>query len=245
MKISIFYHGIALIVASSCNTGKDGCYTGKNNYLNQSKLEVASSAPQKNLNKPVPSSIGLPVHDTKSIDSRSFLSEEIQQTNEWSDADEQLLLAMSPVETEGNKMTAKELKTRMAEELRFVAGSTESRFADRVLNRTAKKIESKDFQAIQNLTFFDKLKAKIFGRLQSKYGQRGGMSTADILAIVSLATGVAAFAAFHGSFLFGLAAIITGAIALKKGTSRRGMAIAGIVLGAVAMLFWSGWLFVY
>ena len=245
MKNSCFFLGIALIIASSCNTGKEGCYTGKVNYPEQSKFEVASSALQINFNKAMPSSGELPVHESKPIDSRSLLSEESPQTDESSGADEPLLLVMAPVENERNEMTVEELKTRMAEELRMVAGSSESRFAGWILNRTAKKIETKDFQAKENLTFFDKLKAKIFGKLQAKYARGGGMSTADILAIVSLVAGVVAFAAFHGSFLLGLAAIITGAIALKKGTSRRGMAIAGIVFGAVAILFWSGWLFIF
>ena len=245
MKIPCFFFGIILIISSSCNTSKEGCYTGKVNYLDQSKLEVASSVPQISLKEEIASPSELPVYEATPIDNQALLSGEMEQSAGSANTDEQLLFTMAPIQNEGDVMTAEQLKTRMAEELRMVASSTESRFAGRILNRTAKKIEAKDFQAKEKLTFFDKVKTKIFGKLQAKYGRGGGMSTADILAIVSLSTGVVAFAAFYASFFFGLAAIITGAIALRKGTSRRGMAIAGIVLGAVAIFFWSGWFIFY
>ncbi len=65
------------------------------------------------------------------------------------------------------------------------------------------------------------------------------MDRADIMAIVSLVGGVLALIGyFYGTILFGIAAIVTGVLALKWGTSRRGMALAGIILGAFAILFW-------
>lgn len=69
-------------------------------------------------------------------------------------------------------------------------------------------------------------------------GKYANMSTADIFAIVSLSAGVLAIITFYGVFLFGIAGIVFGILALNRGTSRRGMAIAGIILGAFAFLFW-------
>jgi len=235
MKISFFFLSL-LIISSSCTTSKEG--QGK------SMFETASSISQINLKEETLPTNELSVYDAKTINNPVILSGELKRLKSFNSA-EPVLLTMVPVQKEENALTPEQLKTKMVEEMRMAANSTESRFAGWILNKTAKKIESKDFQTKEKLTFFDKVKAKIFGKLQAKYARGGGMSTPDILAIVSLATGVVAFAAFHASFLFGLAAIITGAIALKKGTSRRGMAIAGIVLGAVAILFWSGWLFIF
>ncbi|MDZ4845428.1 MAG: DUF4190 domain-containing protein [Chitinophagales bacterium] len=243
MKNSFFALFFAVFLVTSCNTGKEGCYTGNANYGNKSKLEVASSMPKISSREAAPISSELQASGDEA-NTPLLLSDEIQQS-ESAQQEEPVFLTMASVQNEGTAITAEELKTRMAAELRMVASSTENRFAGRILNRTAKKIETKDFRTKEKLTFFDKLKTKIFGKLQAKYGRGGGMSTADILAIVSLSTGVVAFAAFYASFLFGLAAIITGAIALRKGTSRRGMAIAGIVLGALAIFFWSGWFIFY
>ncbi|CAN5380547.1 hypothetical protein BH09BAC1_BH09BAC1_21500 [soil metagenome] len=86
-----------------------------------------------------------------------------------------------------------------------------------------------------------KLFSKIATRAANKHFDGADiqrMDIADIFAIVSLASGGMAFITFYGVFLFGIAAIVFGVLALKRGTSRRGMAIAGIVLGAVALFFW-------
>jgi len=84
-----------------------------------------------------------------------------------------------------------------------------------------------------------KLFAKMAERQMSKFDGAAiqGMDIADIFAIVSLSAGVAAWFWFAG-FFFGPAAIVFGVLALKRGTSRRGMAIAGIILGAIALMFW-------
>ena len=64
--------------------------------------------------------------------------------------------------------------------------------------------------------------------------------SADGLAIASLVCGVLAF--FGGwitgfGSLLGIAAIITGAIAIKKKVAGKGLSIAGIVTGALALIF--------
>lgn len=64
-----------------------------------------------------------------------------------------------------------------------------------------------------------------------------GMDIADIFAIISISAGGAAYLWLAGLF-FGPVAIVFGILALSRGTSRRGLAIAGIVLGAVAVLLW-------
>lgn len=97
----------------------------------------------------------------------------------------------------------------------------------------------------KKMGFMDKVLMKVYSKMASRqlkkhYGidaeQR--MDIADIFAIVSLSSGGVAFLTFYGVFLFGIAAIVFGALALKRGTSRRGMAIAGIALGAIALFFW-------
>ncbi len=93
--------------------------------------------------------------------------------------------------------------------------------------------------------FIERGMTKLFSKMAKRQMEKhfGGtdvqrMDIADIFAIVSLASGVMAFITFYGVFLFGIAAIVFGVLALKRGTSRRGMAIAGIVLGAIALFFW-------
>jgi hypothetical protein len=90
------------------------------------------------------------------------------------------------------------------------------------------------------LSFTDKIKIRLFGKLLNKYADKvsGAMDTADILAICALVSGILALISYYGSFLFGIAAIVLGVIALKKGTSKRGMALAGIIMGAIGLLFW-------
>lgn len=73
--------------------------------------------------------------------------------------------------------------------------------------------------------------------ITKRYGTSAGMPLEDIFAIISLSAGGAAWLWYAG-FFFGPAAIAFGIVALIKGTSRRGMAIAGICLGAVALFFW-------
>lgn len=95
------------------------------------------------------------------------------------------------------------------------------------------------------LNFMERMMMKLYSKMAQRQMNKHfdgaavqGMDIADIFAIVSLASGGMAFITFYGVFLFGVAAIVFGVLALKRGTSRRGMAIAGIVLGAVALFFW-------
>lgn len=94
---------------------------------------------------------------------------------------------------------------------------------------------------VKKLPWTQRLNARIFGRVYRKQAEKmgaAGMSTGDIFAIVSLGAGGLAFL-YYSAFLFGVGAIVMGILALKRGTSRRGMAIAGIALGAVALVLWT------
>jgi PBP1b-binding outer membrane lipoprotein LpoB len=241
MKPFVFYFGIVVLLAS-CTTTKEGYYAGKANYHNASSMEVAVTTPHP-FTATKENIIVKPVNDkTKSISENNFQSD---SSITIAINDMAVLSASKPVVENEPILTVNALRTRMAGELRLEAGTIENKFAGRILNKTANKIEVLNLNTKTHLSFFDKLKAKLFTKLQAKFAVRGGMAMADILAIVSLVTGILALGAFYGSFLLGLAAIITGAIALRKGTSRRIMAIVGIILGVVAMLFWSGWIFLY
>lgn len=95
----------------------------------------------------------------------------------------------------------------------------------------------------RKLNFLEKMAVKSYSKFMKKQMTKMGYDAArmpieDIFAIVSLSAGGAAWITFYGVFLFGVAAVVFGIIALARGTSRRGMAIAGIVLGAVAYLLW-------
>ncbi len=96
----------------------------------------------------------------------------------------------------------------------------------------------------KKMNFMERAMVKMFSKMAQRQMNKHfngagvqGMDIADIFAIVSLSAGVAAFLWYAG-FLFGPAAIAFGILALKRGTSRRGMAIAGICLGAFALLIW-------
>jgi hypothetical protein len=242
MKTIIFLFGTVLLLAS-CTTTKEGYYASKANFTNSSTMEVAVAIPQPTSVANKNNIVIKPINNkTISISENSFQldSSLIAKGNE-----KVIFSASKPVEENEPILTVHALRTRMAGELRLEAGIIENKFAGRILNKTANKIEALNLNTKTHLSFFDKLKAKLFTKLQAKFAVRGGMAMADILAIVSLVTGILALGAFYGSFLLGLAAIITGTIALRKGTSRRIMAIVGIILGVVAMLFWSGWIFLY
>jgi hypothetical protein len=96
----------------------------------------------------------------------------------------------------------------------------------------------------KKMNFMERAIVKMFSKMAQRQMNKHfdgagvqGMDIADIFAIVSLSAGGAAFLWYAG-FLFGPAAIVFGVLALKRGTSRRGMAIAGICLGAFALLLW-------
>lgn len=231
---------VAFIVAS-CNTSKDVIYDANSNFKNSLEMEVVSSMPTINHNESVAT---VPTVDEVKPISTSLVLIETSTPSEVQIADQPSLPVATTVQKEITILTTEQLKTKMADELRLVASTVDSRFAGRIISRTANKIEAKDFTVKTKLSFFDKTKLKLFGKMQQRYAINNSMDVADILAIVSLVTGILSLGAFYGSFLLGLAAIITGAIALKKGTARRGMAIAGIIMGVVGILFWSGWIFI-
>ncbi len=201
-------------------------------------MEVAASFPKVNLESATDESIAI------SNDAVNTTINELQIT-ETPTIEPPVFSAMATAEKNEPVLNVEALRARMAGGLRAEASAIDNKFAGRILNKTANKIEAANFNAKTKLTFFDKLKASLFARLQAKFAARGGMGVANILAIVSLVTGIVSLGAFYGSFLLGLTAIITGIIALRKGTSRRIMAIVGIILGIIAILFWSGWIFIF
>jgi hypothetical protein len=129
-----------------------------------------------------------------------------------------------------------------------------SKFQKRMMNLATKTIANADAKALAansygtgKFSWKEKLVQKMFNasakkqlaqmaELQGAAGISGKM--ADIFAIVSIASAGAAWLWYAG-FFFGPAAIVFGVLALIGGTSRRGMAIAGIIIGAVALLWWT------
>lgn len=230
--------GILLLGITSCNSMKDGCYTGQNSYQ---QFDIASSIQSSSV---VQEANLLPVEanyiEAKAITDSFNGLEPVAVTP----SDNVLLLAEIPSTGEGNPQQAS-LATLMAADLRIGAASIENRFVTRVLNRTANKLETKGFtENTGKVTLVDKIKMKIANKYVSKHAAAAA-GDGGVLAIVSLITGILAFAAYYGSFALGLVAIITGAIALSQGTSRRVMAILGIVFGALAIAMWSGLIVVF
>lgn len=218
---------IALVALfASCTTEKVA--------LKDNQLGVASSVPgiQQQASTQALQPVTLPANETATQMSESAVLPASTVETEG-------MLAMAP---QANEMNQKEMALKVANDLRTISADADSRFASRILNRTANRIETADFSQNKKLTFFEKIKKKIASkfveRYAEKYAAKSGMDTPDILAIVALGSGALAWVAYYGSFLFGLAGIALGIVALKKGTSRRGMAIAGIALGAAAIVFW-------
>ncbi len=123
--------------------------------------------------------------------------------------------------------------------LKELVANTDNKFARKSLTKQSDHLDKLTGNK-EKLSLMDKLKIKMFNKILKRYvAKRGGtMDTADILAIVSLCAGILTWVTYYGSFLFGIGAIVTGVIALKRGTSRRGMALAGIILGAIGLFFW-------
>jgi hypothetical protein len=131
--------------------------------------------------------------------------------------------------------------------LKELVASSENKVMTNTLSRTSNSLD-KLVGNKEKLGFLDKLKLKVFNKILNRYVEKHGsaMDAADILAIVSLVTGILTWVTWYGFFIFAIAAIVTGVIALKKGTSRRGMALAGIILGAVGLfIFLLLFLFVF
>ena len=147
----------------------------------------------------------------------------------------------APVAAPKTKAVAKfnENAKKLATQFETLTASTEDAFAKKTLAKTAASLKTLNVNE-DKLSFTDKIKIRLFGKLLNKYADKvsGAMDTADILAICALVSGILALISYYGSFLFGVAAIVLGVIALKKGTSKRGMALAGIIMGAIGLLFW-------
>ncbi|MDX2001050.1 MAG: DUF4190 domain-containing protein [Chitinophagales bacterium] len=146
-------------------------------------------------------------------------------------------------------------QTQVAEEQTVATTETApakqpTKFQQKMLTAVTKMAANQQMQALANNSYADgkrfalreKLAQKMFNKFAAQQSAMPSGNTADIMAIVSIATGAAAVVTYYGAFLFGLAAIVTGALALAWGTSRRGMAIGGIVLGAFALVFWALWI---
>lgn len=96
------------------------------------------------------------------------------------------------------------------------------------------------------LSFRERLMGKVYNKMMGKYMARsggGGLANASFaLSISSIVAGGLALLTFYGGFFFGVAAIVLGALALigirNGGDGRRGLAIAGIAMGAAAIVLW-------
>lgn len=238
MKIFTMLAAIT-VIACSCNISKTGCYTGKVTESNK-EFEVAMSEPTLFMNEQYG---GLPVPQVSMQEVGAISLDEsysmVLSTAEEPVTEEPVLIAMAAQQMTGmeNDAPPLTLTAMMAENLRFAATTMEGRITKRILNKSANRIERMSFETKHRITFMDKIRVKISEKFFDAYAPGEGAS--NILAIVSLVTGILSFA-WYASFILGVAAIVTGAIALASGTSRRGMAIAGIVLGAVAIALWSG-----
>ncbi|HXH19691.1 MAG TPA: DUF4190 domain-containing protein [Chitinophagales bacterium] len=232
MKRYIFLWSCFLASAFASADSK-GSYTGAGNKQNSGELMVASTLAEINSSS-LPAQIEMKKAEVipRSAEAEIWLPKpSANKEAVFSPAEE-----ASAFKTDD--LTQRQAAYIIAENLRTAAGSAESKFAKRVLNKAASRFESMP-SGNERLTFWDKCKAKISAKFLSGYAPPG-MDAADVLAIISLTTGLVGFFAYYGAFPLGVAAIVTGAIALARGTSRRGMAIAGIVLGAVAIVFWPG-----
>jgi len=211
-------------MACSCTTGRLGCYKGLTPSV---ELQIAAEPSASSLRFPETRAVSN--LSVKSV-ARLAMHQEALPIVKEKEAIE-MPLGMEP-RTETLKITS-----MMADSLRAVASTVDNRFARRIINRTANRIEKIAVESKPR--FIDKMKAKIQSKFFMRAEERSAaMAGSDILAIVSLSTGIFSFAYY--AFPLGVVAIVTGAIALRRGTGRRGMAIAGIVLGAIGLAFWSG-----
>jgi len=146
---------------------------------------------------------------------------------------------VAPVETSKTDVVASKNVEAFSAGLKELVASSENKVMTNTLSRTSNSLD-KLVGNKEKLGILDKLKLKLFNKILNRYTAKYGnaMETADILAIVALCSGILTWISYYGAFLFGIAAIVTGVIAMKKGTSRRGMALAGIILGAVGLFLW-------
>jgi hypothetical protein len=194
------------------------CSSIHSNRLGNNNLEVAASKPrsiQKPTDATVTAATFIPMSD---------MSIQTTQANELPSADAELPASNIEAFSAG---------------LKELIASSENKVMTNTLRKTSLNLDKLIINK-EKLGFFDRIKLKLFNKILSRYVTKynNAMDTADILAIVSLCAGILTWVTYYGSFFFGVGAIVTGVIALKKGTARRGMAVAGIILGAVGIFFW-------
>ena len=91
----------------------------------------------------------------------------------------------------------------------------------------------------ENPGLMAKIQQKIMGKTMLKAAEQFGMpggDTGNILAIVSLSTGIASWVLPYIGFACAITAIVTGALALKR-DGRRAFALTGIILGSIGLVF--------
>lgn len=89
----------------------------------------------------------------------------------------------------------------------------------------------------EKLSFAQKVAIKLVqNKIKRKLRrQKRQMDKRDAFAISALVTGLVGLITF--GFFIGIAGVVLGALALRRGTTKRGMAIAGIVMGSISVLF--------
>lgn len=225
----------------SCTSSKIGSYSGAD-------LEVASGVPPKVVENSKTTNatdanfdIGHAVRQAAGTneEQRSGMEEAKRSLEKETPMlqNNSLMLADAGFQDE-TQINYEQLTTEMASTLRALAPQVKSRIGRKVLLKTADRVEKKQIEE-QQFTFWQKIKNKIAKKIMLRRAKKAiGSDTADILAIVAVSAGAAAWITYYGAFLFGIAGIVLGALALSGGTSRRGMAIAGIALGAVGIFLW-------
>jgi hypothetical protein len=222
-KIALYFTGFAFTALMF------SCSTSNVTRFNDSDLEVASSQPKM---KQVNNTETVVVTEPNAAEVTAVVTEMPE------------VVAAEKINSNVKAVTKfNESAQRLAKEIEAFTASTDDAMVKKTLTRTSDALSKLNVNA-EKLSFMDKIKLRLFGKMFDRYAEKvsGAMDTADILAICALVSGILAIVGYYGSFLFGVAAIVLGVIALKKGTSRRGMALAGIILGAIGLFFWIIWI---
>jgi hypothetical protein len=138
-----------------------------------------------------------------------------------------------------SKVVDNTIVLKLSEILSEAAGKEDNKLVARNLKNAAKQL--KRINDKKDGSFFDKLRYRIGSRMLTKHMDEKAVlnsNTADIMAILALTFGLISLISYYGSFLFGIGAIVTGVLALMSNTNRYGMALAGLILGVIGILFW-------
>ena len=137
MKTLLVYL-ITLLFLASCTTTKQGNFTSKAYYNNQSNMEVATSSPKANLEAEViqPAIVN--------NDAVNTTINELQITVATT-AEATVFSEIVTAEKHEPILTVDALRARMANDLRLEASTIDNKFAGRILNKTANKIEAANF----------------------------------------------------------------------------------------------------